>query len=101
MPRSIPLSASSRLNQIDQIAREEKPLVSAAPRPENDDIIMHVVVKGDTLWHIAKRYIGDPFRFPELARISQIKDPDWIYPGNIVRIIKKRKQASPPEASEN
>jgi len=56
-----------------------------------DNIIVHVVVKGDTLWHIARRYIGDPFRYPELARLSQIKDPDWIYPGNIVRIIKKNK----------
>ncbi|MDH5648456.1 MAG: chemotaxis protein CheW, partial [Gammaproteobacteria bacterium] len=28
---------------------------------------VHVVVKGDTLWHIARRYLGNPFRYPELA----------------------------------
>jgi LysM repeat protein len=48
--------------------------------------IVHVVVKGDTLWDIAERYIHDPFRYPELARLSQIQNPDLIYPGDRVRI---------------
>lgn len=50
--------------------------------------IIHLVVKGDTLWAIAKRYVNNPFRYPELARLSKIKNPDLIYPGNRVRIIK-------------
>ena len=50
--------------------------------------IVHIVVKGDTLWAIAKRYVNNPFRYPELARLSRIKNPDLIYPGNRVRIIK-------------
>ncbi len=54
--------------------------------------IIHIVVKGDTLWHIAKRYVSDPYRYPELARLSHIADPDLIYPGNRVRIIKKRRK---------
>jgi len=49
----------------------------------------HVVVKGDTLWDITRRYIGDPFRYPELARLSQIRNPDLIYPGDRVKIRKK------------
>lgn len=49
--------------------------------------ITHIIVKGDTLWHIAKRYVHDPFRYPELARLSNINNPDLIYPGNRVRII--------------
>ena len=49
--------------------------------------IIHVVVKGDTLWHIAKRYVRDPFKYNELARLSKIKNPDLIYPGNRVIII--------------
>jgi len=47
----------------------------------------HVVVKGDTLWGIAKRYLGDPYRYPQLARLSRIPDPDLIYPGDWVTII--------------
>ncbi len=48
---------------------------------------VHVVVKGDTLWHIAKRYVHNPWRYPELAKLSDIKNPDLIYPGEQVVII--------------
>ena len=48
--------------------------------------IVHVVVKGDTLWAIAKKYVNNPFLYPELARLSNIKNPHRIYPGNRVRI---------------
>jgi len=53
--------------------------------------VIHIVVKGDTLWAIAKKYIHNPFLYPELARLSNIKNPHLIYPGNRVRIrfIKK------------
>ena len=49
-------------------------------------VITHVVVKGDTLWDIAEEYVQDPFRYPELAELSKIKNPDLIYPYDIVRI---------------
>ena len=49
-------------------------------------IITHVVVKGDTLWDIANKYVKDPFRYPELAKLSKIKNPDLIYPYDLVRI---------------
>jgi len=48
--------------------------------------VIHIVVKGDTLWAIAKKYVHDPFLYPELARLSNIKNPHRIYPGNRVRI---------------
>ena len=55
--------------------------------------IIHIVVKGDTLWHIAKRYVRNPFKYNELARLSNIKNPDLIYPGNrVIILIKKNKQ---------
>jgi len=56
----------------------------------SNKVIIHIVVKGDTLWHIAKRYINNPYRYPELARLSHIKNPDLIYPGNKVKIIYKK-----------
>lgn len=50
----------------------------------------HIVVKGDTLWDITAKYLGNPFQYPELAELSRIKDPHWIYPGDLIRIIKKK-----------
>ncbi len=58
-----------------------------SPAPVTRREIVHVVVRGDTLWDIAARYVHDPFRYPELARLSRIRDPDRIYPGDRVRIL--------------
>lgn len=53
--------------------------------------IVHVVTRGNTLWFIAKRYIKNPYRYPELARLNKIKNPDLIYPGDRVIIQHIRK----------
>jgi nucleoid-associated protein YgaU len=50
----------------------------------------HVVIKGDTLWHITRRYLGNPYRYPELAESSQISNPHLIYPGDVIRITVTR-----------
>ena len=49
-------------------------------------VITHVVVRGDTLWDIAETYVKNPFRYPELAKLNKIKNPDLIYPDEVVRI---------------
>jgi len=59
--------------------------------------IIHIVIKGDTLWDISAKYLGNPFRYPELAKLSRINDPDLIYPGDLIRIIKKKQFASATE----
>jgi len=61
---------------------ENKPI----PKTRIVSEVIHIVVKGDTLWAIAKKYVHDPFLYPELARLSNIKNPHRIYPGNRVRI---------------
>ena len=49
-------------------------------------MITHVVVRGDTLWDIAETYHNNPWRYPELAERSEIRNPDLIYPGDLVQI---------------
>jgi len=60
-----------------------KPVQAIAAEPR---FIEYVVVKGDTLWDIAEKYHNDPFQYSKLAEMSNIENPDLIYPGDIVRI---------------
>lgn len=45
----------------------------------------HVVKKGDTLWDIAGFYYNNPFAWVAIwkANMDKIKDPHWIYPGQV------------------
>jgi chemotaxis signal transduction protein len=66
------------------------PPLSHRPPPATNEIV-HQVVPGDTLWDIAAHYLDDPFQYPELARLSQIRNPHLIYPGDIIHIIRKER----------
>ena len=46
----------------------------------------HTVVSGDTLFNIAKQYLGDGNRYPELAAANGIANPDHIEVGQVITI---------------
>ena len=52
--------------------------------------MIHMVKKGDTLWHIAQKFTGNPFNYPSLANASGIENPDLIFPGQKIAILITR-----------
>lgn len=59
------------------------PLLSAQTQEYKD----YTVIKGDTLWDISKKELGDPFLWPKIWKENiAIANPDRIYPGQKIKI---------------
>lgn len=61
---------------------------TGAQASANPATVKHTVKPGDTLWDIAKYYLKDPFKWPEVfhANTDIVKNPHWIYPGQVLTI---------------
>lgn len=71
------------VNQVDD---------SGLEAPEGEPYDFYTVVKGDSLSKIAKEYYGDPMKYPVLFEANKeiIKDPDLIFPGQVLRVPRQK-----------
>jgi len=46
----------------------------------------YTVKKGDCLWNIAKKQLGDGTKYKEIAKKNGISDPNRIYPGQVLKL---------------
>jgi nucleoid-associated protein YgaU len=65
--------------------------VSAVEADTPDEPVFHEVVKGDTLWAIAEKTLGNGSKYNAIFEASRpmLSHPDKIYPGQVLRIPAK------------
>jgi LysM repeat protein len=76
-------------------------LAGAAPATaaDTEQPTIYTIVPGDTLWGLSKRFLNDPYYWPNLWAANQtIGNPHFIYPGQRLRIYSDRIEIEPVPA---
>lgn len=62
--------------------------ISAVEADVETETLFHTVEKGDTLWAVSEKTLGDGSRYNEIfeANRPMLTHPDKIYPGQVLRI---------------
>lgn len=88
----------ARLPDPDRVAprptpkAKAKPVVKPLPTPPDepkDAERVYIVQKGDTLWSIAKRELGDGKRWQEIAKLNGVTDPGGLKVGQQLKLPAK------------
>ena len=82
------LIAAAVLGAAPVLGAQQPSQPAAAVRPPVSAPATHVVKRGDTLWDLARQYLGDAYLWPEIYRLNTavIEDPHWIYPGEVLTL---------------
>jgi hypothetical protein len=85
-PVAAPTSATSQVSatvQVSAAVTAPAPAVGLAVVPELQSI---TVVRGDSLWRISRRILGQGQRYTQIyeANPKQIRDPNRIFPGQVL-----------------
>ena len=74
---------------VEMAPAARQPRAGGGPAPES-----YTVRSGDTLWDLSGRYLDNPWYWPKLWSYNpEIANPNWIYPGNVVRFYPSGEEA--------
>ena len=72
---------ATQIKGVDIMTTEVQNNISTeAETPKDETYRVHTVVKGDTLWEIAKKYLGNGTRYPEIKELNGLTS-NVIYSG--------------------
>lgn len=64
----------------------QKPDLGPAQQTEVEN--QYTVKEGDTLFEISEKYYGDGYKYPEIAKVNNLTNPDQIEKGQVLQIPK-------------
>ena len=74
-------------------------LIPITAHAAGEPCVAITVEKGDCLICISEQYLKNPLQWPEIARINRMKDPDRIYPGQVIRIPERLLRGTPVDGT--
>lgn len=88
--RAEPIAERNPIVPSRPAIRSDEPLVLEIPANMPIEAELYVVKRGDTLWNISQRLTGNPYNYPRIAGSNDIANPDLIFPGQRIRLSRKR-----------
>jgi nucleoid-associated protein YgaU len=86
--QAAPASEASTPSPAQTLATTEttKPAEASLVDAGIQDVHTTKVIRGDNLWHISQHYLGNGMRYRQIfaANASQVRNPQLIYPGQIL-----------------
>ena len=79
-PTTAPEKLTSGYYRVRKTWKDAKSQIGAYRSKTEEIYRIHTVVKGDTLWDIAKAYLGNGSRYPEIKELNNLKS-NVIYSG--------------------
>jgi len=65
------------------------------------DANVYIIQKGDTLWDLANKFLGNPYLWPQIWEQNRyIRDAHWIYPGDPLVVGVKAAEVPPQPPAE-
>jgi nucleoid-associated protein YgaU len=80
---------SIEIKRYKKYSAKKVTVVSSNARDvDKSKVKTHTVVWGDTMWLLAKRYLGSGDRYPEIFILNTdiVQDPNTIHPGQVLRL---------------